>query len=111
MRVVRHGLLQCRRPQGFCDGGLDGVELVVPGHLLDQRAAAVVLEHDEVADQRRQSARSADAFEQHPELRQARLGQRLARDRAPALEPLPACGQRADPRLQPVRHDERGVEG
>ena len=33
------------------------VELVVPGHLLRQDAAAVVLEHDEVADQREQRRR------------------------------------------------------
>ena len=75
--VVRHGLLQRRRPQRLGDGGLHGVELVVPGHLLDQRAAAIVLEHDEVADQCQQPARVAGAFEQYLELRQARVGQRL----------------------------------
>ena len=44
--------------------------------ILDRLAHnTVVLEHDEVADQRQQPVRIAEAFEQHPELRQARLGQ------------------------------------
>ena len=86
------------------------MELVVAGHLLDQRAAAVVLEHDEVADQRQQPAPVEDTFQQHLKLRQARVGQRLARDGAPRLEPLLPGRQRADARFQAVRHDERGVE-
>ena len=49
-------------------------------------------------------------LEQHLKLRQARVGQRLARDRAPRLAPLAAGRQRPDARLQAVRHDERGVE-
>ena len=68
------------------------------------------LEHDEVADQRQQPAPVEDALEQHLELRQARVGQRLARNRAPGLEPLPPGRQRDDARFQSVRHDERGVE-
>ena len=103
-------LLQCCRAQRLGDGGLHRVELMVPGHLLDRGAAAVVFEHDEVADQREQPAPVEDAFEQHLELRQARVGQRLARDRAPGLKPLPPGRQRADARFQSVRHDERGVE-
>ncbi len=108
--AVGHRLLQRCRAQGLGDGGLHGVELVVPGHLLDQGAAAIVLEHDEVADQREQPAPVEDTFEQHLELRQARVGQRLARNRAPRLEPLLPGRQRADARFQSVRHDERGVE-
>ena len=103
-------LLQCGRAQRFSDGGLHGVELVVPRHLLHQVPAAVVLEHDEVAHQRQQPAPGEDTFEQHLKLRQARVGQRLARDRAPRLAPLAAGRQRPDPRLQAVRDDERGVE-
>ena len=45
------GALQLRRPQGLADSGADGVELVVAGHLLNQPSAAVVLKHDEVAEQ------------------------------------------------------------
>ena len=100
-------LLERCRAQRLGDGGLHRVELVVPGHLLDQGAAAVVLEHDEVANQRQQPAPVEDAFEQHLELRQLRVGQRLARDRAPGLEPLRTGRQRVDTRLQFVRHDER----
>ena len=103
--------LQLRRAQRLGDRGLHRVELVVAGHLLGERTAAVVLEHDEVADQGQEPAGRTDALDQHLELRHVRVGQRLAADRAPRLEPLPAGGQRADARLQPVRHDERRVEG
>ena len=108
--AVGHRLLQRCRAQRLGDGGLHRVELVVPGNLLDQGAAAVVLEHDEVADERQQPAPVEDAFEQHLELRQARVGQRLARDRAPRLEPLLPGRQRTDARFQSVRYDECGVE-
>ena len=108
--AVGQRLLQRCRAQRLGDGGPHRVELVVPGHLLDQGAAAVVLEHDEVADQRQQPAPVEDAFEQHLELREARVGQRLARDRAPGLEPLLPGRQRADARFEAVRYDERGVE-
>ena len=111
VRVATRHCLQCCCPQRFGNGGLHGVKLVIPGHLLGQGSAAVVLEHDEVADKRQQPARDADPFEQHLELRQARVGQRLARNRAPRLEPLLPGRQRADARLQSVRHDERSVEG
>ena len=107
---VRDSLLQRRRAQRFSDGGLHRVELVVPRHLLHQDPAAVVLEHDEVADQRQHPAPGEDAFEQHLQLRQARVGQRLARDRPPRLAPLAAGRQCPDARLQPVRHDERRIE-
>ena len=68
--AIGHHLLQRRRAQRLGDGGLHGVELAVPGHLLDQGAAAVVREHDEDANQRQQPAPVEDAFEQHLELRQ-----------------------------------------
>ena len=59
------GALQLRRPQGLIHRNLDGVELVIPGHLLDQRAAAVVVEDDEVADQGEEAARLKDALQHH----------------------------------------------
>ena len=73
--------------------------------------AAAVLEHDEVADEGQEAGRRAGAFEHHLQLRKVRVGQHLAGDRAPGLEPFPPGGQRADPGFEPVRHDERGVEG
>ena len=106
---MRHRLHRCR-PQRFGDGGPHGVELMVPGHLLDQGAAAVVLEHDEVADQGQQPAPVEDAFDQHLELRQARVGQRLARNRAPRLEPFLPGIQRADACFQSIRYDKCGIE-
>ena len=54
--------LQLRRPQGFTDSSSDGVELVVAGHFLDQLAAAVVIEHDEVADQFQETLRLAGSL-------------------------------------------------
>ena len=59
---------------------------------------------------RQQPAPVEGAFEQHLELREARVGQRLARDRAPRLEPLPPGRQRADACFEAIRYDERGVE-
>ena len=55
--AVRHGLLQRRRPQPLEDGGLHRAELVLPGHLLDEDVTAVVLEHEEIADQRQYACR------------------------------------------------------
>ena len=103
--------LQLRRPKGLVDRDPDGVELVVARHLLDQRAAAVVLEHDEVADQGEEAARLEDALQHHLELGHLRVGERLPRDGAPGLEPLPAGGQRAQPGLVAVRDHQRLVHG
>ena len=81
--------LKLGRPQGLVHRDAHRVELVIPRHLLDQRAAAVVLEHDEVADERENPPRLEDALQHHLELRHMRVGQRLPRDGAPGLEPLP----------------------
>ena len=86
-----------------------GVELVVAGHLLHEHAAAVVLEDDEVAEQREQPLRRADALEEHAQLQRGHLGEALARDRAPRLEPLPPRRERAEARLRAVRDDEQLV--
>ena len=80
------------RPQGLGDRRLHRVELVVAGHLLGQRSAAVILEDDEVSDQRKKASQSADAFQHHLQLRHMRIGQFLAADRAPGLEPFPPAG-------------------
>ena len=56
-------LLQRRRAQGLADRRLHRVELVIAGHLLDERAA-VVLEDDEVAQQRQEAALLEDALGQ-----------------------------------------------
>ena len=57
--------LQLRSPQGLIHRDLDGVELVIACHLLDQSAAAVVVKHDEVADEGEEAARLKDAFQHH----------------------------------------------
>ena len=71
-------LTQLGRPQGLGDRHLNRVKLMVTRHLLDQRAAAVILEDDEIPDQRKESPGFADAFEQHLELREAHIGQCFA---------------------------------
>ena len=103
-------LLQRRRAQGLADRSLHRVELVIAGHLLDERAA-VVLEDDEVAQQRQEAALLEDALDRHLQLRVEGRRQLLAVDGAPRLEPLPAGGERAEPRLHPIRHGEHGVAG
>jgi len=84
-RGCTHGLLH-RRPHRM--------ELVIPGHLLGQLAAAIVLEDDEVPDQGQEPLALAHPFEHHLQLGNVRSGQRLARDRAPRLEPLASGGGR-----------------
>ena len=103
-------LLQRRRAQGLADRRLHRVELVIAGHLLDERAA-VVLEDDEVAQQRQEAALLEDALDRHLQLGVEGRRQILAVDGAPRLEPLPAGGQRAEPRLHAVRHGEHRVAG
>ena len=103
-------LLQRRRAQGLADRRLHRVELVIAGHLLDERAA-VVLEDDEVAQQRQEAALLEHALDRHLQLGVEGRRQLLAVDGAPRLEPLPAGRQRAEPRLHPVRHGEHRVAG
>ena len=102
--------LQPSRAQRFGDRSLHRVELVVARHLLGERAAPVVLEHDEVADKGQQPAPGADPLDKHLQLRQLRVGQGLPRYRAPRLEPLPRGSQRSDAGFQSIRHDECRVE-
>ena len=83
------------------------MELVVASQLLLQHAASVVLEDDEVADQREQPLPIADALQQDAQLEWVDLLEALARHGAPRLEPLPPRGERAEPRLRAVRGDEQ----
>ena len=73
--------------------------------------AAVVLEHDEVADQVEEALLVAKALDHDLQLGQMRVGQRLARDGAPGLEPLPPGAERADAGLHAVGGDEQRVGG
>ena len=58
---------------------VDRVELVVAGHLLDELAAAQILEDDEVPDQVEEAALLEDAFEHHLQLGEVRRVHRLRR--------------------------------
>ena len=87
------------------------MKLVIARHLFHQRAAAVILEHDEVTNECQEAAGIKDALDHHLQLRNVRVGQRLPRDGAPGLEPFSPGGQGADTGIEPVRDHERGVEG
>ena len=99
------------RAQGLGDRRLDRVELVVARHLLREPARAIVLEHDEVAEEGEKAARLERPLDRHLELGEEYGSQLLARDRAPGLEPLPSAGESAEPGLDPVRYREHRVEG
>ena len=103
--------LQLRSAEGLAHGHAHRVELVIARHLLDQRPAAVVVEDDEIADQGHELRRRADALQHHLQLGHVRVGQGLAADGAPGLEPLPPGGERADARLGAVGDHERLVHG
>ena len=73
----RLSALQLGRAQRLGDGDPHRVELVVAGDLLGQRSAAVVLEHDEVAEQSEEPRRVADALQHHLKLGHVGTGQRF----------------------------------
>ena len=73
---------------------------------------AVILKHDEVADQVQQAVLVEHTFEQRFQLQRTRRHKLLARDGAPRHEPLPIRRDRAEPRFVAVgNHQQRvGVE-
>ena len=86
---------------------LHGMELVVAGQdLVDLPRVRVLLEGDEVPQQRQQPLLIEHAADQHFQFQDRRRGQFLARDGPPDLEPLLVGRQRADAGLQPVRDDQ-----
>ena len=87
------------------------VELVVACHLLREPATAFVLEDDEVAHEVEEALWREDALAHYLQLRQMRIGEALARDGAPGLEPLASGGERANARLHPVGDDQQRVRG
>jgi hypothetical protein len=101
-------ILKLRRAQRLAHRHLHRVELVVAGHLLDD-AAAIVLEHDEVAQQVEQAPRRAQALDHHLQLGHMRTSQRVARDGAPGLEPLAPGAERAHARLDAVGNREQRI--
>ena len=102
-------LLQLGGPECLANRDADGVELVIAGYLLDQRAAAVVLEDDEVAEEGEEEPRREDALQHYLQLGHTPVGQGLAGYGAPGFEPLAACGEGADAGLGAVGNDERLV--
>ncbi len=105
------GLLGLRGANGLGHRHLDGVVLVVTRHLLGYRAAAIVVEYDKVPHQGQEPVGRADALQHHLQLGHAWVGQGLAGDGAPRLEPLPPSGEGTDARLGPVGDHEHFVHG
>ena len=98
------------RADGFLDGGVDGVELVVAGDdFVQPIALGVFLEDDKVLEQVEQPALFEDAAHEHFEF-VGRLGRiLLAVDGAPDFEPLLIGRERADARLRAVGDDQEFV--
>ena len=82
--------MQLGGPECLVHGDADGVELVIACHLFDERAAAVVLKDGEVAQEVEEIVGCEDARQHHLQFGHVRVGQILAGDGAPWLEPL-AC--------------------
>ena len=82
---------------------------MIARHLLDQRAAAVVLKHNEIAHEVEKPPPRKDTLQHHLQLGHTHVGHRPAADRAPGLEPLAPARQRADAGLAPVRDHQRLV--
>ena len=85
-----------------------GVELVIPGHDLDN-AGARVPEHGEVPDQGQKPGLLEHALDERFEFRHTLWRDGGAVHGAPGHEPFGIGGQRADARIEPVRGHERGV--
>ena len=87
------------------------MELVIPGDLLCERAAAEILEHNEMADEIEKPARLEHPGEHDLQFGEARRRILAPADRAPRLEPFLARAERADAGLHAVRGDQRRVIG
>ena len=103
--------VQFRCAQRFVNRVPHRVELVITRHLLFQRAAAVVIENDKVAYERKETVLFEHALQHHLELGQVLVGQRLPGNRAPWFEPLLPRRQRADSGFRPVRDHEHFIHG
>ena len=98
-----------RRAQGLLHRNIDRVKLMIAGDLLRHGAAAEIFEHDEVAKEIEEAPLVENSLDHDLEFRQVIFSERLARDRAPGFEPLPARAERADARLDSVRNQQRLV--
>ena len=103
--------LQLRSPQRLVNRHPHGVELVIACHFLDQFPAAVVIEDDEVPYQGEESRRLEYALQHHLKLGHVGVGQGLACDRSPRLEPFPARVEGANAGLEPIGDHQRLVHG
>ena len=106
--AVAHPVAAGRAPR-FLHRHVDRVELMVTRHLLDELAAAQVLEDDEMPQQIEEATLIEHTLDQHPQLGQKSRRQRFPADGPPGLEPFAPGAQRADTSLGAVRHDQRGV--
>ena len=87
LRLGGFALERCR-PERLLDGGMDSVDLVVAGHLLDQLSAAVVVEDDEVPNKREEPFWGTGSLEHDLEFRGWSFTRFFALHGPPGLEPL-----------------------
>ncbi len=104
-----HHLTRCS--QRLIDRNPDRVELMIPGHLLDDAPAAFILEHDEVPHQIKEASLVEHAFEKHFEFRGSFWRDDVAVNRPPRHEPFRIRADRPDARLQAVGDHQHRVEG
>src|SRR5262249_52105291 len=74
--------------QRLLDRDINGVELMIPRDLFCERAAAEILEHNEMADEIEKPPRLKHAGEQDLQFGETRPGIFAPADRAPRLEPF-----------------------
>ena len=88
----------------------DGVELMIPGHLLHHRFP-IFLKDDEVAKEIQEPLLVKDPLEEHLQLGHGRRGQVLPLDGAPGREPFPRGGQGSEAGFQAIGHHQEFVVG
>ncbi len=107
----RGSSLELGGPEGLLDRGLDGVELVISGHFLDEFPATVVIEYDEISEQRQEVGAVAHPFQHDWELGEVGGAWGIVVHGLPGLEPLLAGGQGADAGVEAVGYHQELVQG
>ena len=96
---------------GFGERGVDGMELMVAGDLLDERAVLrVLLENDEVMKQIEKALPVEGTPQKDLQLGHGGRGQSLALDRAPWHHAFPVGADRSDACVGAIRGDDYRVE-
>ncbi len=111
--AVAEGVAGCRGAgaESFLDSDADGVELVIAGHFLEQHAAGVFLEDNEVVDKIEKTPFFKHTAKQDIQLWHRGRRNGLALDGAPWHETLFVGGDGADAGFQAVGDYQKGIVG